>query len=65
MYGLEGSDWQPTINNNERNKIKRIAFFIKTGVSQFIYNDRAGIILITRRAEFHGLCPWVNEKAAI
>ena len=21
--------------------------------------------LITRRAEFHGLCPWVNEKAAI
>jgi hypothetical protein len=23
------------------------------------------IILITRRAEFHGLCPWVNEKATI
>ena len=21
--------------------------------------------LITRRAEFHGLCPWVNEKAVI
>jgi len=21
--------------------------------------------LKTRRAEFHGLCPWVNEKAAI
>jgi archaemetzincin len=21
--------------------------------------------LITRRAEFHGLCPWVNEEAAI
>jgi hypothetical protein len=21
--------------------------------------------LITRRAEFHGLCPWVNVKAAI
>ena len=21
--------------------------------------------LITRRAEFHGLCPWVNEQAAI
>jgi len=23
------------------------------------------VLLITRRAEFHGLCPWVNEKAAI
>ena len=22
-------------------------------------------LLITRRAEFHGLCPWVNVKAAI
>jgi len=27
--------------------------------------DIRRIPLITRRAEFHGLCPWVNEKAAI
>jgi transposase-like protein len=25
----------------------------------------ANRLLKTRRAEFHGLCPWVNEKAAI
>jgi len=25
----------------------------------------ATLFLLTRRAEFHGLCPWVNEKAAI
>jgi len=23
------------------------------------------IFLVTRRAESHGLCPWVNEKAAV
>jgi hypothetical protein len=32
------------------------------GVTQ---NNRRLIYLITRRAEFHGLCPWVNVKAAI
>ena len=26
---------------------------------------RLNIHLIARRAEFHGLCPWVNEKAVI
>jgi hypothetical protein len=29
------------------------------------YWDSSRVSLITRRAEFHGLCPWVNEKAAI
>ena len=23
------------------------------------------VILLTRRAEFHGLCLWVNEQAAV
>jgi transposase len=31
-----------------------------------VFKDPCGLTaLITRRAEFHGLCPWVNEKAAI
>jgi hypothetical protein len=40
--------------------------FIRAAVSRSkpaIVND--AMSLITRRAEFHGLCPWVNEKAAI
>jgi hypothetical protein len=28
-------------------------------------NNYESVPLITRRAEFHGLCPWVNEQAAI
>jgi len=30
-----------------------------------LQNSLSHVGLITRRAEFHGLCPWVNEKAAI
>jgi hypothetical protein len=28
-------------------------------------DDRGDSFLITRRAEFHGLCPWVNGKSPI
>ena len=36
------------------------------GMAAIIYGVlRVYKSLITRRAEFHGLCPWVNEKAAM
>jgi len=35
------------------------------GDSNCLHDVSTEARLITRRAEFHGLCPWVNEKAAI
>ena len=62
-YTLSNFTSIPQIQKLPEEQIKEIELVGQ--VLPFKTNNYVVEHLLTRRAEFHGLCPWVNEKAAI
>ena len=62
-YTEIASKFQYKVKPTDREDMRQ-DIILKLAEIESKYNG-SGESLITRRAEFHGLCPWVNEKAAI